>query len=295
MWAGFMLTGNDGALEAVAAADASGDPELAVQSRTEVVKFCDPTTGTSLLQDAERLAQRHGLDGYRAAIATANAEYALSRGDTATARADVDEALAFDDAAPASARFYTRTWGGIVLADLGQFTDAEALLLDALALNERAPTGVLERETRGGLAHLARLRGDPATARTQAELALDADHHYLRWTDGLALLALAAADRADSRPRTAIDSLVPILTEHSPRLDVVTQAVEELAACLADLHRPDDAARALATADHWRATRTAPVAPARAAVVDDLRSRLGAAEHLTRADLVALAHHASQP
>ena len=65
MWAGFMLTGDDGALEAVAAADASGDPELAVQSRTEVVKFCGLTTGTLLLQDAERLAQHHGLDGYR--------------------------------------------------------------------------------------------------------------------------------------------------------------------------------------------------------------------------------------
>jgi predicted ATPase/class 3 adenylate cyclase len=294
MWAGFMLTGNDGALEAVAAADASGDPELAVQSRTEVVKFCDQATGTTLLQDAERLAQRHSLDGYRAAIALANAEFAMSRGDTAGARAGVDEALAFDAVAPMSARFYTRTWGGIVLADLGQFTEAEALLLDALALMKRTPTGVLERETRGGLAHLARLRGDAAMARAEAELALDADHHYVRWTDGLALLALAAADRADSRPRAAIESLVPILVE-GQRLDVVTQAVEEFAACLADLDRPDDAARALATADSWRAAGGAPVAPARAAVVDDLRSRLGAAEHVTRADLVALAHPASKP
>jgi hypothetical protein len=124
-------------------------------------------------------------------------------------------------------------------------------------------------------------------------MALDAEHHYLRWTDGLALLALAAADRAGGRPREAIDSLIVILTESSRRLDVVCQAAEELAACLADLERPVDAARALATADHWRRTRAVPVAPARAGLVDDLRSRLGTAEHFARADLVALALSAS--
>jgi tetratricopeptide (TPR) repeat protein len=295
MWSGFMLNANDAAIEAVAAADASGDPELSVQSRTEVTKFCDVTTGTSLVHEAERLARRHGLDSYRAEIALAKAEFAMHRGDAETARAGVDEALAFDAAAPVSTRFYTRTWGGIVLADLGQFTQAEALLLDALALNERTPTSVLDRETRGGLAHVARLRGDASSARAEAGLALDADHHYVRWTDGLALLALAAADRADDRSRDAIDSLVPILTENSRRIDVVAQAVEELAACLADLDRPIDAARALATADRWRRANAAPVAPARAGLVDDLRARLGAAEPLARADLLTLAHTVRNP
>ena len=297
MWSGF--TARDSAQateigrEAVAAADATGDTELAVYVRLEVVKLSEVDACEVLLEDADRLARRDGLDGYRAAIAYWIAQLASHRGDEALALRSMDEALAFDAAAPTADRWGSRTWGAIVLADQGHFVEAEALLADALHLLGRVPTGLHESETRAGCAHLARLRGDAAAARTEADAALGPRRPYLRWTDGLALLALASADRLDGEPATAVSSLLPILVDSGRVTDVAAQAMEELAACLADLGQPDDAARALATADDWRRAERAPLPPGRRPPVEHLRAQLDPAAPMTHEQLLELARVAA--
>jgi tetratricopeptide (TPR) repeat protein len=302
MWSGFVQDSTAIGLEGVAAADATGDPTFATYLRLEAVRFCDYETCATLLRDAQRLVELHHIDEYRATIAVSIAETAARRGDATAALAAVDRALEADAAAPFNHRLETRVHGAIILADEGRFDDAEALLADGLSLLSSTQTDLsMEREARGARAHLARVRGDLKAARLAASAALGADRPYLFRTDGLALLALSAADRDDGRIAEAVGSLVPVIEWLGPRgADTRAQAMEELAACLVDIDGTEEAARVLVTADRLRRAEWVPLAPARVPTVEALRVEIGptelaTAEPMPDGELLDLARALAQP
>ena len=268
MWVGFVQDSSSLGLEAVAAADASGDPTFATYIRLEAVRFCDYETCETLLRDAERLVERHHIDEYRATIAVSIAEAAARRGDSKSALAALERALEADEAAPLNHRLETRVYGAIILADEGGFDGADALLADGFGLLANTQTDVaMEREARAAARpRRAHARRPPFGAPSPRCSAIGSDRPYLFRTDGLALLALAASDRLDGHVDQAIASLLPLLEWTRPRgAEARAQAMEELAACLVDIDGAEEAARVLASADRLRRAEELPLAPARVA------------------------------